>query len=282
MIDEFTKSLKANLYDRVVSPLFGAFVLSWLVWNYRLVVVLLATGTFEHKFAYIDTVLYKGDSIYDLWTLLVYPLGSALLFLFLYPFPAQWVYSFWRQQQKKLKMIRQKIEDETPLTIEEARKLKKGFSNISQDYENVILVHEREIDRLKKIIEEERGIKDALRAELEKKPDMPPAPTASDDFGQHKIEKLLLNYSFQLTAPAASGVASRRIEFVRGGKIFRGNSNSFNKWRIHDGKLEILNSENVVIGRYDYIPEKRIFLSTDDVDLRTPKGSWLEINPRGH
>lgn len=37
MISEFRKSINAILYERITSPLYGAFVISWLVWNWRIV-----------------------------------------------------------------------------------------------------------------------------------------------------------------------------------------------------------------------------------------------------
>lgn len=35
MLDDLTKEIKAQLYERVKSPLFGAFALSWAAWNSR-------------------------------------------------------------------------------------------------------------------------------------------------------------------------------------------------------------------------------------------------------
>ena len=37
MLDEFQKSIKAVLYDRLTSPLAGCFIFSWFVWNWGLV-----------------------------------------------------------------------------------------------------------------------------------------------------------------------------------------------------------------------------------------------------
>jgi len=41
-MDDIFKSIKAFLYDRVASPLFGAFVTAWSIWNYRVISILLS------------------------------------------------------------------------------------------------------------------------------------------------------------------------------------------------------------------------------------------------
>jgi len=40
--DEITTSIKAALYDRARSPFFGAFVISWIAWNWQLIYYLLS------------------------------------------------------------------------------------------------------------------------------------------------------------------------------------------------------------------------------------------------
>ena len=36
MISDFRKSINSILYERVSSPLFGTFVISWLIWNWKI------------------------------------------------------------------------------------------------------------------------------------------------------------------------------------------------------------------------------------------------------
>lgn len=36
MFDELKKSISAILYERTTSPLFGSFILSWTVWNWKI------------------------------------------------------------------------------------------------------------------------------------------------------------------------------------------------------------------------------------------------------
>jgi hypothetical protein len=123
-MDDLIKSLKAQLYDRVTSPLLSSFLLAWVAWNHRLFVVLISSDfKGREKFAYVDEILYPH------WQQVVgrgfaLPLLSALFILLIYPIPSRWVYQRVRADQKRLKEIQQKFDDQTPMTIAEARELR--------------------------------------------------------------------------------------------------------------------------------------------------------------
>jgi len=135
-MDDLVKSFKAQLYDRVSSPLLSSFVLAWIVWNHRLFMVLLSSDLkiFE-KFIYVDSILYPT------WREIagpgfIWPLMSALALLFLYPIPGRWVYEYVRKEQRELKRIQQRIDDETPLTVESARALRTEMRLIQEEIDS--------------------------------------------------------------------------------------------------------------------------------------------------
>lgn len=123
MLDDLSKEIKAQLYERVKSPLFGAFALSWVAWNYRALLAVLSKMTFPETLAYLDT-LYPSPWHWGGYVI-VGPLSTAVLFLVVYPHPARAMYRYWANQHKELKKVQQEIEDETPLTQEEAKALRK-------------------------------------------------------------------------------------------------------------------------------------------------------------
>ena len=137
MLEDAWKSIRAALYERTASPLFGAILGSWLVWNHRMILVLFSDESIRWKFNYIDNELY-GDLKITFWLLILGPLLTASFFLFLCPYPARWVYQIWRHNQMKLKKVRQKIEDDTPLTMEESRKLRRQMTRLRDEYEEEI------------------------------------------------------------------------------------------------------------------------------------------------
>lgn len=124
MLDDLTKEIKAQLYERVKSPLFGAFALSWVAWNYRPLLAVTSGMTFQEKLTYLDS-LYPSTLSW-LTCSLGAPLLTAVLFLLAYPYPARWIYRYWANQHKELKKVQQEIEDETPMTQEEAKALRKA------------------------------------------------------------------------------------------------------------------------------------------------------------
>ena len=133
MIDDIIKDFKASLYERTASPLFVTFAASWSLWNYRLILAVLSSAELEMKLARLDK-LVPIEWYERAWQFGIGPLATCLAFLFIYPFPARWVYQFWQTQQKILKETRQKIEDETPLTLAEARQIRTQFRELELRY----------------------------------------------------------------------------------------------------------------------------------------------------
>lgn len=163
MVEDAIKSIKAILYERATSPLLGAFFASWLVSNYKLVLVLFSSMEVTRKFTFIENELYP-TIFCSVWHLLVLPATGAIFLIFVYPFPAKYVYEFWRKQQKQLKEIKQRIEDETPLTIEESRELRKKYDSLVGHYELIIESKDREINELNEILQKkENAISDKER-----------------------------------------------------------------------------------------------------------------------
>lgn len=105
-MNELIKSFKVYLYDRVSSPLFGAYIISFCLWNWRLVLIIFSEMPILEKIAFIETVVFE-DYIKLLLYGLIFPFMSAIFFLFVYPYPARFIFEFWRKQQRKLKEIQQ-------------------------------------------------------------------------------------------------------------------------------------------------------------------------------
>lgn len=152
MLDEIAKTIRAQLYERVYSPLSGIFLLSWCLWNYQFLVVLVSGMSAPEKITYIHNSLYP-----HLWPSLakglLLPLATTAALIFVYPIPARYVYEYVRKQQRQLKEIRHRIDDETPLTREEAREIRRASLDQSVEYEKEIARQVAEIARLKQELE---------------------------------------------------------------------------------------------------------------------------------
>ncbi|EPT8875474.1 hypothetical protein ACVTAA_004011 [Cronobacter dublinensis] len=137
MFEDLIKTVKAQLYDRLTSPLLGCFLLSWVIWNYKFVFTLFSDMKIEDKFKFIDGAIYSGDYSHLIYGVLL-PFVTTLFFIFIYPYPAKFAYAFFRKRQAELKEIQQKIDDETPLTRDEARKIRSDAVKMSIEFEQEI------------------------------------------------------------------------------------------------------------------------------------------------
>ena len=155
-MEEFVKSLKAHLYERTTSPLFGTFVVSWVVWNYKFVMIVFSSMNVLAKFDFIENQLYP-----DWLSIAIFgiglPLATSAIFIFGYPYPARFVYSFVRRRKKELLEERQKIEDETPLTREESRKIRRDIARLQLEFEKELEREQAENTRLRQLITEYEG-----------------------------------------------------------------------------------------------------------------------------
>tara|TARA_R110002051_G_scaffold83858_2_gene148669 strand:- start:265 stop:1041 length:777 start_codon:yes stop_codon:yes gene_type:complete len=152
MINDIINSIKVQLHERATSPLLGAFIISWALWNYRFILVLASSTPITDKFLIIDSTIFFSPETYYLPGL-IYPLATTLAFIFLYPYPAKLIYGYSRHRQNELKELRQKIDDETPLTKEEARQIRREALNIEIDLQSEIDRRDKDIRLLKEEIE---------------------------------------------------------------------------------------------------------------------------------
>lgn len=170
MFDDVSRSIKSSLYDRATSPLFGAFAISWLAWNYKLILVVFSSLVVGKKIIFIETMIYT-ESYSLLLSAFIYPLLTSITFIFLYPIPASHIYRYWHSQQIKLKKIKQEIEDETPLTIEESRNIRREILTLESKYDSEITRKDSEISRLKEIVKNlESSLSNPNDSEASKKP----------------------------------------------------------------------------------------------------------------
>ena len=153
MIDDLIKSTKDSIAERLASPLTGSFVVAWCVWNYKFLVILFSSAGLTQTFNLIDKIAFSNPT--DLLLKgAVYPLVSALLYVFVYPYPTRAVYEFTLLRQREKNLLRQKIENETPLTLEESRRIRTEFSLLERKYREVEDRLNSEIKELKVALEQ--------------------------------------------------------------------------------------------------------------------------------
>lgn len=107
-MDDIIKSVKAFLYERSSSPLLGAFIVSWCVWNYQSLIIVFSNSDFGKKiealneyFSIASLSIYSFDIPSSLVNGLIFPSILTILYIFIYPFVAEPVYEHALKKQKE-------------------------------------------------------------------------------------------------------------------------------------------------------------------------------------
>lgn len=161
MFEQFTNSIKATLYDRVSSPLSSSFLVSWCLWNYKILIVLFSSMEPYQKYSAIDifisTSLFSTPFYEPLGYLMsngfVYPLLSALAYIFIYPIPSKYIYKYHIKQLSLLKQARNTIEELEVLTVDESLKIKRYALGQERGFIETIKIKDDEIAEKNKEIE---------------------------------------------------------------------------------------------------------------------------------
>ena len=147
MIDELVKTIRLHLSERLTSPLLGAFICSWILWNYRAVLIIASEEPVRRKLEFLHSIAFPDHGTAFLYGVLA-PLATSLLYIFLYPLPARFVYNWSGKQRSLLLAIRRKNDSETLLTKEDTEKFRADFSKKEQEFYAQTEMRDREIDRL--------------------------------------------------------------------------------------------------------------------------------------
>lgn len=81
-MNELAKSIKAVLYDRIKSPLSGTLFLSWLVWNWKIIFLILFVS--ENKITETKTdyiIKHYNNHLHLIWG----PIISTFILITLFP-----------------------------------------------------------------------------------------------------------------------------------------------------------------------------------------------------
>ena len=115
---ESLKEIWASLRERYNHPLLYSFAISWLVLNYKAIVVLISNENFVDKFEYIEKNLYPITAS-PLNSLLYFPLLSSLIYVFILPgisFATTWAEAMYERGHSA---IRASVQRKNRLTKEQ-------------------------------------------------------------------------------------------------------------------------------------------------------------------
>ncbi len=223
-------SIRLQINERLSSPLIGAFVISWVCWNYRFLFVIFSDLPIHHRLDVIDNFLYRTNG--DIWIYaILLPLASAITYILLSPYPTRWIYGYWLNEQNKLKNLRDKIEGQKLLTVEESRKIyakmlgaEADFSARFQQFENDRLASKELISKLQENLANANRKIESLKKNAPESPAKPlfslksdsppktPEPPSIAEITQ-RIHDLGPDDAVPLTILAVLANSTRRVSF---------------------------------------------------------------------
>jgi hypothetical protein len=164
MLDDFIRGIREYVSDRFMSPLGASLTVSWCLLNYKALIVILSGESALRKIHLIHLV-YQ-DPWYAACHLAIGPALVSLVYIFAFPYPSKWVYSYSLRRRKETLELKRKIEDQIPLTQEESRNLRKRFDDMELEHTSAGLRLSTRIDSLKEQLKSAVEERDALRKEL--------------------------------------------------------------------------------------------------------------------
>ncbi|MHA8070181.1 hypothetical protein ACS6L2_12920 [Aquirufa ecclesiirivi] len=149
-MDEIKKSISAILYERTTSPLFGTFIFSWLLWNWKIPYLTFFISEEKLETNKIDYIISNFN--YSCY-LITYPIISTFILLTIIPFlsnGAYWLtinFENWKSKHKNL------IESKQLLTLEQSIELREQISKQEEKFSKLVQDKNLEIEYLKKQLE---------------------------------------------------------------------------------------------------------------------------------
>lgn len=151
MLEESKKSIQNILNQRISSPFYGTLIVSWLLWNWKIIYLTIFVSEQKITSNKIDFIIANYNNVYHLIWL---PLLSTFLILTLIPFltnGAFWLdlkFEQWRIEQKNT------IEKKQLLSIEQSISLREQILSMETRFETLLSDKNAEINQLKLLINE--------------------------------------------------------------------------------------------------------------------------------
>jgi len=151
MLDDLKKSLNQIIYERTSSPFYGSLIVSWLIWNWRIVYLTFIISENKIEKNKIDFIL---EHYADTNHIIVFPLLSTIIILTVIPFisnGAYWLslrFNKWKTDQKNT------IDKKQLLTVEQSLEIREEISRQEDRFAKLIESKNTEISQLKLQIDE--------------------------------------------------------------------------------------------------------------------------------
>lgn len=153
MISDLKESFNSIFNERLNSPFYGALIISWLIWNWK---VLYLTFFIDSKELKINKIDYIVANYGNEWDIIYWPLISTFFIILILPFITNGAYyisllfNSWKVDK------RNSIEKKQLLTIEQSIQLREEIANQAKKFGSLLSEKNDEINQLKLQLNEVR------------------------------------------------------------------------------------------------------------------------------
>ena len=134
-MDAIKEEIKSIAVSRFSSPFLGAFIVSWLLWNHRLIFTLFSSIPISDRFKYIDETLYPSFSLFFNYNF-AGPFISSLIYIFIIPWPTEWVHNWNLHRKLRLRYAELRSEGKRLISEEESYTLKESLAEMRAKLED--------------------------------------------------------------------------------------------------------------------------------------------------
>jgi uncharacterized coiled-coil protein SlyX len=160
MLKETINSLKGVLYERISSPLWGTYIISFSIWNWSaLLIIFSETKPMTEKVDLIKTTYVYTEGLFN-YSIVLFPLLISIFLLLTIPALKTLHFIYTEYVNTKGKIQRDKFESNTRLSIEQSNDLRRRIFNIQTSSQEITSFQDQEINALKETISN-------LRSELD-------------------------------------------------------------------------------------------------------------------
>lgn len=145
---EFFSSIREVVVERMSSPIFGSFAISWLAWNHQYLFILFSDLPIESRFSLARAIFYATP--WNGWVHFVgLPALTSLGFLIGYPVVSLPILMYWDWTQRHINRLRNLAQGNELLSREASRKIiRDGLEERERAQEQIDKL-QRELDALR-------------------------------------------------------------------------------------------------------------------------------------
>ncbi|EJG02256.1 hypothetical protein [Flavobacterium sp. F52] len=149
MFDETKKSVESILSQRLSSPFYGTLIISWLIWNWKIIYLTIFVSEDTITVTKIQYIIQNySEEKYIVW----FPLLSTFLLLTVVPFitnGAYWLdllFTNWRESKK------QSVQNKQMLSLEQSVKIRAQIVQMEKEFKDLLSDRDNEIEQLKSLL----------------------------------------------------------------------------------------------------------------------------------